>query len=493
MNYKSLFIIPGNSLYDIEQIPGGISNMLFFMAEDKGLCSHYKYHKHKLILIISAMRSYRDRISNKHEVEYHQIDDTDSELTYEEKLLRTVRKYRISEILSWDIENHFFKKRVEDFCCKNNLKLHIYDSPGFITTHEQFSEYISSHERLFLNEFYIWQRKRLDVLLSQYGGPLNRKWSFDTENRKKLPANVNIPDLPVLNKTQNTTNVSRLVNDLYPENPGSSNNFYLPTTREQSVYWMNDFFEHRFSRFGPYQDAIASNNCFNFHSVISPLLNIGLLTPDELISGAIEYRDKIPFQSIEGFIRQIIGWREFIRGVYNTVDMRKNFFNHRNKMNSRWYDGTTGLFPLDVVIKRVISNAYAHHIERLMILSNVMLLCEIDPVEVNNWFMEFFVDSADWVMVPNVYGMGQYADGGSFATKPYISGSNYILKMSDFRKGNWCDVWDGLYWKFISKNRQFFSSNKRMSMMISMLDRMDNKKKERLFGMANEFTSSVTC
>ena len=255
---------------------------------------------------------------------------------------------------------------------------------------------------------------------------------------------------------------------------------------------MNNFFETRFAQFGPYQDAISVNNCFNFHSVISPLLNIGLLTPGELISGALERKNTVPFQSLEGFIRQIIGWREFVRGIYNTVELKKNFFGHLNKMNNSWYEGSTGLGPLDVVIRRVISNAYVHHIERLMILSNLMLLCEIYPGDVNRWFMEMFVDSAEWVMVPNVYGMGQFADGGSFATKPYISGSNYILKMSDFRKGTWCDLWDGLYWRFIDRNRQYFSTNRRMSIMIRMLEKMDSKRKEKIFGLAKEFISNVT-
>jgi deoxyribodipyrimidine photolyase-related protein len=200
--------------------------------------------------------------------------------------------------------------------------------------------------------------------------------------------------------------------------------------------------------------------------------------------------------SLEGFVRQVIGWREFIfwigRERLADYESEPNFFGHRRKLKACWYDGTTGLLPLDTVIRRTEKHAYCHHIERLMVLGSAMLMCEVDPQESYRWFMEMFIDSADWVMAPNVLGMSQFADGGVFATKPYLSGSAYILKMSDYPKDEWCDVWDGLYWRFIDRNLSFFSSNHRMSMMVGGLGRLEPARRERIFGAAERFIERVT-
>ena len=190
-----------------------------------------------------------------------------------------------------------------------------------------------------------------------------------------------------------------------------------------------------------------------------------------------------------------MGWREFVRGIYrkySETQESSNFFSHHRRLNDCWYTGTTGLPPVDDVIKRVQKWAYCHHIERLMILSNVMLLCEIHPKEVHRWFMEMFIDSADRVMGPNVYGMGQFSDGGIFATKPYICGSNYILKMSNYKKGDWCDVMDGLYWRFIEKNEKFFMTNPRLSMMPRSLKKIKPERLAHIKSQAENFIQNVS-
>ena len=215
---------------------------------------------------------------------------------------------------------------------------------------------------------------------------------------------------------------------------------------------------------------------------MSPLLNIGLITPKEVVKKTLEYTKKnsIPLNSVEGFIRQIIGWREFIRGVYHLKGKQQeqmNFFNHSRKLSKSWYDGTTGILPLDDAIKNCIQYGYTHHIPRLMIISNIMTLSRIHPQEIYKWFMEMFIDSSEWVMVPNVFGMGTFADGGVFSTKPYSCSSNYILKMSDYKKSGWCKVVDALYWKFIRDNRSFFEKNPRLSIIPRFLDKMDPEKK----------------
>ena len=219
-----------------------------------------------------------------------------------------------------------------------------------------------------------------------------------------------------------------------------------------------------------------------FHTVLTPYLNIGLITPTEVVNRIIDYSENhnIPINSYEGVIRQIIGWREFIRGIYLEDGVKQrttNFWKFDRSMPSSFYDGTTGILPIDVTIKKLLKNAYLHHIERLMIMGNILFLLKINPNHVYRWFMELHIDAYDWVMVPNVYGMSQFSDGGLMSTKPYISGSNYILKMSDYKKGDWCAVWDALYWNFINENRDFFRKNPRTSMMINMYDKKSKEVK----------------
>ena len=467
------------------------------MSEDAGLCTHFKYHKHKLILFLSAMRSHADEIEKEYPLTYHRLSNQNFDKNYEEKLEETIGfNSDIKEVVTYDIENHFFEERIREFCKKHKLKLTIVDSPGFITTKENFMKYNESVKKPFMHTFYQQQRRRLEILIDKNGQPSHGQWSFDEENRKKLPKGIKIPDQPISHPTIHTENVKGLVDQHFPDHPGSTENFRWATTRRQVLYLLDDFLKERFENFGPYEDAISSRETFVFHSVLSPYINMGLVTPDEVIDKALEYyqENDTHFPSVEGFVRQIIGWREFMRGIYHEYDedLNKNHFDHKRKMRACWYEGTTGIPPLDDAIKKANKYGYTHHIERLMVLGNIMLLCELDPDEVYKWFMEMYVDSADWVMAPNVYGMSQFADGGIFATKPYIGGANYIKKMSDYGKGDWEDVVNGLYWRFIEENLETFAKNQRMSMMVATLKKMNPEKKEKIFKAANRFIERVT-
>jgi len=230
---------------------------------------------------------------------------------------------------------------------------------------------------------------------------------------------------------------------------------------------------------------------------LSAILNIGILTPREVITKALRFAEQnsIPINSLEGFIRQIIGWREFIRGInqkhYNDM-LERNFFNNTKSLTNHWYEGTTSLPILNDLIHNLDKTGYAHHIPRLMIASNIMNLSGIRPIEVYNWFMTTFIDSSDWVMVPNVFGMGLYSDGGIFSTKPYICGSNYLLKMSDYKKGPWTETLDGLYWNFIKKNENFFKKNPRLSVMTMALNKMSTAKLNTHVKNAEKFINEFT-
>ncbi len=275
-----------------------------------------------------------------------------------------------------------------------------------------------------------------------------------------------------------SNSVSQAVGDRGP--------LHFPYSPDLAKRWLKRFLDERFELFGPYEDAIDREGDVLFHSALSPMINIGILTAREVVEEAIQVFLELPkdkqsgtwLASTEGFVRQIIGWREYIHGVYRKYGRRErssNAWGHHNPMPASFYDGTTGVEPVDRVLRRVIQLGYCHHIERLMILGNFMFLCEIKPDDVYRWFMEHFVDAYDWVMVPNIYGMSQNADGGMITTKPYVSGSNYVLKMSNFSKGEWGTIWDALYWTFIDKHQELFAKNPRMSMMVSQLRKMGDK------------------
>ena len=226
------------------------------------------------------------------------------------------------------------------------------------------------------------------------------------------------------------------------------------------------------------------------------MLNVGLLTPQYIIDETLKYASEhnIPINSTEGFIRQIIGWREFIRAIYQlkgSQERTRNYWGFTRKIPESFWNGTTGIEPLDITIKKVIETGYCHHIERLMVLGNFMLLCEFDPDEVYRWFMELFIDAYDWVMVPNIYGMSQFADGGLMSTKPYISGSNYLMKMSDFKKGEWQVIWDALFWRFMHVHRDFFLQNPRLGMLIRSFDKMPIEKQITLLTKADNFINNL--
>ena len=316
------------------------------------------------------------------------------------------------------------------------------------------------------------------------GKPSGGKWTFDTENRKKYPAKKTPPSIQYPDIDAYYKEAKEYVADHFSDHYGNLTEFPLyPTNYESTKDWLNQFFEQRFMEFGTYEDAIVAENSILNHSVLTPMLNVGLITPIEIIEACLIYakEHEIPINSTEGFVRQIIGWREFIRGIYESrgsEERTTNFWKFTKKIPPSFYDGTTGIPPIDKTIKKILKTGYCHHIERLMVLGNFMMLCEFDPDEVYRWFMELFIDSYDWVMVTNIYGMSQFADGGLMATKPYISGSNYLMKMSNYKKGEWQAVWDGLFWRFMHTHRDFFLSNPRLGMLVRMFDKMSEEKRQ---------------
>ncbi len=484
-----LFIILGNQLFNTKYLTR-FKDHIFFMAEDYGLCTFEKHHKLKILLFLSSMRSFKDELKlNNFKVIYKDLTK-DFKLSYEKKLEKTIKENKIKEISFFEIEDKFFEKRILAFGKKNSLKINQVPSPMFLTGRNEFKNYLKKNKRPFMANFYKLVRSKMNLLLNKDGTPKGGKWSFDQENRKKIPNSIKIPEISKVKFTKNTTVLKNFIETQFKSHPGNTDKFWFPTTRKDANKWLDEFLKERIKLFGDYEDAVSEKSNIVFHSALSPLINLGLITPEEILIKLKKIENKVPINSLEGYIRQIIGWREFMRGVYQNYDQRlekTNFFNHKRKMKQSWYNGTTGLDPLDHAINNAKNYGWSHHIERLMILANIMNLCEINPNQVYKWFMEMFVDSSDWVMAPNVYGMGLFSDGGVFATKPYICGSSYFLKMMYFKKGPWCDVMDGLYWKFIDRHKKFFLKNPRLAMMVRISEKMNKERKSRIFKAANNF------
>ncbi|MEJ2129904.1 MAG: cryptochrome/photolyase family protein [Woeseiaceae bacterium] len=489
-----MLVILGNQLFPLQHLPPPGSAPVF-MAEDLGLCTYEKHHKQKIVMFLAAMRSYAEELREAgYGVHYVELDTSDKR-SYDEKLQEVLEEAGTSKFIHFEIEDKATEQRLIRFADRNGLERKELASPMFLCSRDEFASFANKKSRLLMGDFYKRQRRRLNILVDDAGEPVGGRWSFDADNRKKLPRKVIPPDIHPAARTKHVEDLIPLVEREFPDHPGETADFCWPTTRQQALAWLDEFVAERLEQFGPYEDAMTTRSATVFHSLLSPCINLGLLTPDEVIEKVLVRADAAPLQSVEGFVRQVIGWREFVRGVYREYgeqQNKSNFWSHQRELTSSWYEGTTGIVPLDDTIHTAWRMGWTHHIPRLMVLGNLMTLCEIRPASAHRWFMEMYVDSSEWVMGPNVYGMGLFSDGGIFATKPYICGSNYILKMSDYPRGVWCDVVDGLYWRFIDNHRDFFTGNPRLALMPKALERLDSDRKQRIFAAAEQFIAEHT-
>jgi deoxyribodipyrimidine photolyase-related protein len=391
----------------------------------------------------------------------------------------------VARVAVVDPDDDYLDRRLTRAARDRRLSLDRFSAPGFLLTPEEIDQYGAEHPQLHMAEFYRHQRRRFNTLLDDEGKPIGGSWSFDAENRKKIPrSHTPPPPMRHVHGPEARSVAQELGLELPP----------YPINRDDSLRWLDEFMAERLALFGDYEDAMDQRDDRWYHGVLTPMLNTGLLTPREVLDRALDLHDSVPLNALEGFVRQVLGWREFMRLTYRLRgrEMRtRNFWGHHNPMPAAFYRGDTGLAPFDRVVAKTQRSAWAHHIERLMVAGNLMLLCEIDPDAVYRWFMELYIDAYDWVMVPNVYAMSQYAAGGQITTKPYISGSNYLRKMSDESPGPWQDVWDGLYWRFIDHHREFFSGNARLALMPRQLDRMKSERRQRIFATADDFLSGL--
>lgn len=470
---RALTLVLGDQLYEHHTCLDDNSEVL--MIESVSFTKQYTFHAFRLAYQFTLMREYADYLRSKgKQVHYIHLSEK-KEL--QDVLSEFAQKFTTLKVM--DIHDKQFKQDLQVIASKFE-RFELIDegrSPSFLTSAPLFQNYIGAKKKhLLMYNFYIWQRKRLKILLDEQGGPEGGAWSYDALNRKRLPKDIEPPAINRHYTSKYYHQVVQEVRSVHPHYPGNVAALWLPVTHQQAREHLQAFLEHRFSFFGPYEDAMTTRSDVVFHSVLSPLLNHGLLLPSQVVEIVIEYATKnesIPLQSVEGFIRQVIGWREWIKGLADTVYESKqyNFFHHTKPLPS--YFWTYDLreiednIPLCHTLMTVKKLAWCHHIPRLMILGNWMLLNRYHPEECFAWFRSQFVDAFDWVMIPNVYGMALYADGGIFATKPYLAGGNYIKKMSDYpHSEKWEKTWTTLYWNFVHDNNNLFRGNPRMRTIL---------------------------
>jgi deoxyribodipyrimidine photolyase-related protein len=460
-----------------------------YLIEEFLFYKHYKFHKQKIAFHRATMKAYQDYLESKDKIVDY-IEAT-SDLSDIRVLIPQLINDGVKLIHITDPTDNWLQKHIASV--SNDIEIKYYQNVLFINSKDDLSSFFKpTKKKFFQTSFYKQQRKGRNILMIN-DEPEGGKLTYDADNRKKYPKDKTPPSIQFPDATGYHKEAEGYVKNNFSEHYGELTDFSIyPIDYKTAKEWLQQFLEIRFHEFGTYEDAIVKEEHFLNHSLLSPLINVGLLEPLYVIEKAIEYakENDVPLNSTEGFVRQILGWREFIRGIYEvkgTEERNKNFWNFSRKIPKSFYDGSTGIKPIDDVIKKVLKTGYAHHIERLMILGNFMVLCEFDPDVVYQWFMELFIDSYDWVMVPNVYGMSLYADGGLMSTKPYISSSNYIMKMSNYSKGDWQPTWDGLFWTFMDKHREFFLSNPRLGMLIRTFDKMKHETKEQHFRNAEEF------
>lgn len=469
---------------------------MILLIEAKSRALWKDYHKKKLVLIFSAMRHFGEELREQgYRVDYRQTDSFQEgwdqhkrECQPDEVILHLPTDWMMRQLLvKWEA-----KQKTE------GLKVSFFEEPFFLVKAHDWQTFLPSNKAWKLDPIYRKLRKQFSILMEDEK-PIGGKWSYDSENRKPPKQGLSFVQPLFFLPDKQTEEVIAYVDQAFPENPGTTDHFNLPVTSQQSKEALTHFIQTRLATFGDYQDAMLEGEPYMSHSLISSAMNIGLLNPLEVIHQAEEafHNEWASIAATEGFIRQILGWREYIRGVYlRAMPEYKdvNFFHHERKLPQLYWDGKTKMNCLHQTITEVVTYGYSHHIQRLMVLGNFANLAQINPQDVSEWFNTMYTDAHDWVVLPNVLGMALYADGGSMSTKPYISSGQYMNKMSNYCKGCHYDVkerigeracpYNALYWNFLMTHEAVLSRNPRMRMMYKLLDNMSSEEKLKMRNQA---------
>ena len=479
---------------------------IVLMCEVSEEAGYVKHHKKKIAFLFSAMRHFAESLdASGYTIEYTKLDDPNNGGSFANEVKRALKRHDIDRIVVTHPGEYRVLSDIEQWEDRFSVAVEIRPDYRFLCTPEDFSEWAAGRNQLRMEYFYREMRKKYLILMDG-DEPIGGKWNYDAENRKPPEEGLDIPEPYGEDIDDMTRDVMTLVAERFADHFGDLEPFYYAVTRDQALQALDLFIEQRLGHFGDYQDAMLEGEPWMYHSHISFYLNCGLLLPLECVEAAeaAYHRGKAPLNAVEGFIRQIVGWREYVRGVYwlKMPDYAlQNFFEAERNLPDFYWTADTKMNCLARCVSETKQNAYAHHIQRLMVLGNFALLAGVDPEQVNEWFLIVYADAYEWVELPNVSGMILFADGGYLASKPYAAGGSYINKMSDYCKNcnykvtkkNGPDAcpFNYLYWDFLARNRDKLQFNHRIAMMYKTYDRMNEERKKAIAYESEQFLDSL--
>ena len=464
------------------------------MVESANEAQHVWSHKARIALFLSAMRHFAEHLKD---LGFTLTYIQHSPKTIVEELSKKIGSGKFTHLVCVEPGEWRLKQSIEALALGLNIVLEMRQDTHFYCTHTEFKEWVANKKELRLEYFYRLMRKTHGILIDQEGNPEGGQWNFDRDNRKPFPKKGPglIPPPEMFEPDLITKTALAEVEEYYPQHPGSLAHFQWPVTREQALQALNGFIEHRLASFGIYEDAMWTDTPFGWHSLLSSALNLKLLNPREVVNAVIVAwkKDNLEMATVEGFIRQILGWREFVRGMYY-LDMPQmaldNFYDHQNSLPAWYWTGKTKMKCMQEAIGQTLQYGYAHHIQRLMVTGNFALLAEILPKEACDWYLAIYVDAIEWVELPNTAGMALFASGGRFTSKPYIASGAYIKRMSnycsscqykpDIRFGEGACPMTNLYWNFLIKHRKQFEASPRTRLMTANLSRISDSDQQAI-------------
>ncbi len=478
-----------------------------FMAEVREEATYVKHHKTKIAFLFSAMRHFAQSLKRDgYRVNYLQYDDANSKGSLIDAVKQALSDGSYDQVICTEPGEYRLLKSMQQWENVLGVPVTLCRDNRFLSSPEDFSAWAEGKKQLRMEFFYREMRRKHRVLMDGEQ-PEGGKWNFDSQNREPMAATHRVPKQDVFEVDAITDDVIKLVKRAFADHFGDIDNFHYAVTRDDALVVLENFISERLCHFGQYQDAMVEGKPWLYHSHIGLYLNCGLLTPKDAIDAAEQayYSGQAPLNSVEGFIRQILGWREYVRGFYWHFMPKlraSNFFEHTRALPNFFWDGLTNMNCMRQCIKETKQNAYAHHIQRLMVLGNFCLLSEIAPEDVQNWYLLVYADAYEWVELPNVAGMVLYADGGQLASKPYVASGSYINKMSNYCKNcgyqvskksgpNACPF-NYLYWHFLDKHQDKLHRNPRMAMMYKTYARMKQENIEAMKQDAQIFLTKLT-
>lgn len=482
------------------------SEDVIVMFESRDWLTRVKHHKKKIAFILSSMRHFYQQLSEQgYRVDYTKLEDAPELNTLSGELERILEAHPVDRIVVTHPGEYHQLIEIQGWELRFGVSVEIRPDDRFLCTPETFQQWSANRKQLRMEYFYREMRKRYNILMVG-NDPIGGRWNYDADNRKTPEKKLQIPHPYEHSVDEISREVIELVHKEFADHFGELEPFYYAVTRKQALAVLECFVSERLAFFGDYQDAMLQGEPWMYHSHISFYLNIGLLLPMECIHAVLQAYEnhQLPINAVEGFIRQILGWREYVRGVYwlRMPDYGKqNFFQARRHLPAFYWDANTDMNCLRQCVLETRKNAYAHHIQRLMVLGNFALLAGIAPEQVNEWFLIVYADAFEWVELPNVTGMILFADGGYLASKPYAAGGSYINKMSDYCKpcyfkvsqknGSKACPFNYLYWDFMIRNRNRLGTNQRLAMMYKTLDRMGDEKKQLIIDDSRKFLDDL--